>query len=173
MLGVSDIQPLLVLGGLVKAVVAVQAAAGADDLDGLLGIAAPFGEENGTSLSSFSSCVHHIVDFPLRPPRFVPHLSSIPIPIPIQREFDSTEGPHKALTFFYCFVSVTDFCPEKEEEVIFLTKEESKLFPILGLGKDTEKPSFDSYRLPKILGVFCKIYFYLSSETYSNLFYKI
>lgn len=67
---------MLVLGGLVEAVITVQAAARADDLDRLLGVAAALGQENGTPLSSLTSGVHHVVDLPLRPPGFVPHRSS-------------------------------------------------------------------------------------------------
>ena len=70
------LQALLILSGLVEGVVAVHAAASADGLDRLLRIAAPLGQEHGSSLSSLSSRVHHVVNLLLRPSRLVPHLLS-------------------------------------------------------------------------------------------------
>lgn len=69
------LQALVVLGGLIEAVITVHATTRTEDLDGLLRVATPFGEVDGPSLSSLPSCVHHIVDLPLRSPRLVPHLS--------------------------------------------------------------------------------------------------
>lgn len=73
---------MLVLGGMEETVVAVQTTTSSDELDGLLGIAAALGEEDGSPLGSLPRRVHHVVDLPLRSPRLVPHpVGSSPIRI--------------------------------------------------------------------------------------------
>ena len=58
-------QSLLVLGGLVQSVVAVDAAAGTGDLEQLLGVATALGKVHGAPLRPLPGRVHHVVDLPL------------------------------------------------------------------------------------------------------------